>query len=516
MRETALSLFLAAYIMHSLSLIPLIAQAQNGDTSRTAIIDANGSYSYEQLLEASAHIALALLNGEEDLAQERVAFLVPSTFDYPALQWGIWRAGGIAVPLCTMHPAGELAYVIENSDASIVVAHPEYESLLRPVAEQLNRRFYLTTELQEKEVAGTLPEVDPERAAMIVYTSGTTSKPKGAVTTHNNTASQIECLIEAWGWTPDDQILLFLPLHHVHGIVNVLCCALWAGATCEMLPRFEADLVWDRLKSGEVTLFMAVPTIYARLVKSWNSADDAEKQVLTEACQKLRLMVSGSAALPVSTLDEWREISGHTLLERYGMTEIGMALSNPLHGERRPGHVGSPLPGVEVRLVDEKNQQVADGSPGEIQVRGGNVFREYWQRPEATAEAFVDGWFKTGDVAICEDNVYRILGRNSVDIIKTGGYKVSALEIEEELRTHEAIDQCAVVGVPDAEWGERVSVAVVLNDGKSLDLDTLRSWAKERLALYKVPSQLLIQEELPRNAMGKVMKPEVTKLFGGK
>lgn len=502
--------------MKSTSRIPLIAQAQNGDISRTAIIDSHGSYSYEQLLSASANIALALLDGEGDLNEQRVAFLVPSTFDYPALQWGIWRAGGIAVPLCTMHPANELAYVIENSDASIVIAHPEYESLLRPVAERLNRRFFLTTEFNETKASGTLPDVDPERAAMIVYTSGTTSKPKGAVTTHNNTASQIRCLIEAWEWTQDDHILLFLPLHHVHGVVNVLCCALWAGATCEMLPRFETELVWDRLKSGDVTLFMAVPTIYARLVKSWNNADDNEKQRLTEACRKLRLMVSGSAALPVSTLDEWREISGHTLLERYGMTEIGMALSNPLHGKRRPGHVGSPLPGVEVRLVDEKNQQVSDGTPGEIQVRGGNVFREYWQRPDATTQAFTDGWFKTGDVAICEDNVYRILGRNSVDIIKTGGYKVSALEIEEELRTHEAIDQCAVVGVPDAEWGERVSVAVVLKEGQTLDLDSLRIWAKERLALYKVPSQLLVQEELPRNAMGKVVKPEVTKLFTGK
>ena len=224
-------------------------------------------------------------------------------------------------------------------------------------------------------------------------------------------------------------------------------------------------------------------------------------------------MVSGSAALPVSTLEEWQKISGHTLLERYGMTEIGMALSNPLNGERRPGHVGSPLPGVEVRLVDDKNHTLPDGEQGEIQVRGKNVFREYWQRPKVTQDSFVDGWFKTGDVAICENNVYRILGRNSVDIIKTGGFKVSALEIEEVLRTHESIEQCAVVGAPDPEWGERVSAAVVLREGKSLDLDALRDWSKEHLAVYKVPSRLLILNELPSNAIGKVVKPEVTKLF---
>ncbi len=494
------------------SQIPLIAQAQNSDFSRTAIIDSQKSYTYQDLLDASAKIATTLLDGKENLAEARVAYLVPSSFDYPAVQWGIWRAGGIAVPLCTMHPASEIAYSIEDSDASIVIAHPEYEEILRPVAGKLKRKFLLTTELQNGET-GDLPDVSPDCAAMIVYTSGTTSKPKGVVTTHENIAAQISSLIEAWGWSQDDRILLFLPLHHLHGIINVLCCSLWAGATCEMMPRFDAAEAWKKLQGEDLTLFMAVPTIYARMVKFWKKASPQEQQAMTESCKKLRLMVSGSAALPVSTLEEWQKISGHTLLERYGMTEIGMALSNPLNGERRPGHVGSPLPGVEVRLVDDKNHTLPDGEQGEIQVRGKNVFREYWQRPKVTQDSFVDGWFKTGDVAICENNVYRILGRNSVDIIKTGGFKVSALEIEEVLRTHESIEQCAVVGAPDPEWGERVSAAVVLREGKSLDLDALRDWSKEHLAVYKVPSRLLILNELPSNAIGKVVKPEVTKLF---
>lgn len=499
--------------MHKqISRIPLIAQTQNRDTSRTAIIDSAKNYTYQDLLDASAKIATTLLKGKTDLAEARVAYLVPSSFDYPAVQWGIWRAGGITVPLCTMHPASELAYVIEDSDASIVVAHPQYEEILRPVAENLHRRFLLTTELQTGE-AVELPDVSPDRSAMIVYTSGTTSKPKGVLTTHENIAAQISSLIEAWGWTREDHILLFLPLHHLHGIINVLCSALWAGAVCEMLPRFEAEKVWDRLRQGGPTLFMAVPTIYARLVKSWNAASEEDKAERTAACKKLRLMISGSAALPISTLEEWRNISGHTLLERYGMTEIGMALSNPLNDKRRPGHVGSPLPGVEVRLVDDKNHRVPDGAQGEIQVRGRNVFREYWQRPEATKESFIDGWFKTGDVAVCENNVYRILGRNSVDIIKTGGFKVSALEIEEALRTHGAIAECAVVGIRDPEWGERVCAAVVLQEEESLDLESLRAWAKVLLAVYKVPSRLLILDDLPRNAMGKVVKPEVAKLF---
>jgi len=225
------------------------------------------------------------------------------------------------------------------------------------------------------------------------------------------------------------------------------------------------------------------------------------------------LMVSGSAALPVSTLRRWKEISGHTLLERYGMTEIGMALSNPLQGERVPGTVGTPLPSVEVQLVRENGKPVAPGTPGEIEVRGPSVFAEYWGKPDATRDGFRDGWFRTGDTAVVENGVYRILGRTNVDILKTGGHKVSALEIEEALRKHPAVAECAVVGVPDPEWGERVAAAVVLNDGDALDLPSLRTWAKELLATYKLPSRLLLLDALPRTAMGKVIKPAVVALF---
>ena len=299
---------------------------------------------------------------------------------------------------------------------------------------------------------------------MILYTSGTTSRPKGVVTTHANITAQIMSLVEAWEWSADDRIVLCLPLHHVHGIINVVSCALWSGATCEMLPRFDANAVWERIASGGLTLFMAVPTIYVKLIAAWDAASPERRAALSQACAKLRLMVSGSAALPVSTLERWKEISGHTLLERYGMTEIGMALSNPLRGERVPGSVGTPLPSVEVQLVGENGEPVAPGTPGEIEVRGPSVFAEYWGKPDATRDAFRDGWFRTGDTAVVENGVYRILGRTNIDILKTGGHKVSALEIEEALREHPAVAECAVVGVPDPEWGERVAAAVVLKD----------------------------------------------------
>jgi malonyl-CoA/methylmalonyl-CoA synthetase len=256
-----------------------------------------------------------------------------------------------------------------------------------------------------------------------------------------------------------------------------------------------------------------VPTIYAKLIAAWEAAAPERRTQLSAGASRLRLMVSGSAALPVSTLERWKEITGHTLLERYGMTEIGMALSNSYRGVRVPGTVGRPLPGIEVRLVDETGQLAEPGSPGEIEVRGPTVFKEYWGKPEATLGAFRDRWFRTGDTAIVEEGLYRILGRTNVDILKTGGHKVSALEIEEVLREHPSIVECAVVGVADAEWGERVAAAVVLKDGSGLDLDTLRQWCKQRLATHKAPTRLLIVEALPRNAMGKVTKPTVVTLF---
>lgn len=490
---------------------PLVAQSFR-HPERTAIIDIDGEYTYQTLHKQSALVAAHLLNGATDLKEARVAFLTPRGFEYVVMQWAIWRAGGIAVPLCEAHPTPELAYVIDDTAADIVIAHPKFAAVLEPIAAERNVRYLLTTELYSaREV--DLPKIDADRAAMILYTSGTTGKPKGVVTTHRNIEAQVSTLISAWEWRSDDVILNVLPLHHTHGIINVLCCAMWAGAACEILPKFDAAIVWQRLASGDLTLFMAVPTIYARLIRYWEEASPDTQQVLSDGCAKLRLMVSGSAALPVSRLEAWQRISGHTLLERYGMTEINMALSNALHGKRIPGAVGKPLPSVVVRIVDEQDQEVDAGTSGELQVKGPSVFREYFRKPEATEAAFCDGWFRTGDIVIEEDGVFRILGRNSVDIIKTGGYKVSALEIEEVLRTHTSIQDCAVVGVPDDDWGECVCAALTLSEEADLTLDNLRTWGKDLLAPYKVPSDILILDDLPRNVLGKVTKPQVVVLF---
>lgn len=479
---------------------------------RVAIVADGQSHSYNDLERASRSVAAALLAGASDLAEARVAYLIPPGFHHVALQWGIWRAGAIAVPLALSHPATELNYVINDADATVVIVDPMFAELARALT--TSARVLSSAQLLAHSAESALPEIAPGRRALMPYTSGTTGKPKGVVLTHANLAAQVRSLVEAWDWSRKDRILLVLPLHHVHGIVNVLSCALWSGATCEILPGFDTEATWQRLAAGELTLFMAVPTIYHRLITSWQNAPAEEQRARSAGCRALRLMVSGSAALPVQTLERWRAISGHTLLERYGMTEIGMALSNPLHGERRPGFVGTPLPGVEVRLANESGRPVStDNTPGEIEVRGPNVFLEYWRRPEETLNAFRDGWFRTGDTAVVEAGYYRILGRTNVDIIKTGGYKVSALEIEELLRAHPAIAECAVVGVPDAEWGERVCVAIELADNAELPLAELQHWARPHLAPYKIPKELQSIEALPRNALGKVIKPEVAKLF---
>jgi malonyl-CoA/methylmalonyl-CoA synthetase len=385
--------------------------------------------------------------------------------------------------------------------------------MLAPLAAAAGVRFVTAGELMNAAEAHALPHIGSTRRAMIIYTSGTTARPKGVVTTHANIGAQIASLVEAWGWTPADRLLLALPLHHVHGIVNGLGSALAVAAACEILPAFDAATVWDRLASKEITVFTAVPTMYHRLIAAWDAAPADARRAWSDGARRVRLMMSGSAALPVQTLERWRAIAGHTLLERYGMTEIGMALSNPLHGDRRPGSVGVPLPGVDVRLVDDSGAPVVEGAPGEIEVRGPGVFGEYWQRPEDTRAAFRDGWFRTGDMAVVERGAYRLLGRTAVDIIKTGGFKVSALEIEEVLRRHPAIAECAVVGLADPEWGERVAAAVETASPGGLTLTDLQQWAREHLAPYKVPRALQVVEALPRNAMGKVVKPDVAALF---
>ncbi|XP_038556784.1 malonate--CoA ligase ACSF3, mitochondrial [Micropterus salmoides] len=514
---------------------------------RLAIIDSSGSHSYKQLycssLGLAGRISSALNSEFGSLEGKRISFLCANDASYTVAQWAAWMSGGTAVPLYRKHPESELEYIISDSQTSLLIAGHPYAETLEPLAQRLglpclslpptsNLSTLGGADTQKKETAIT----DwADRPAMIIYTSGTTGRPKGVLHTHNSIQAMVQCLVSEWAWSSDDVILHTLPLHHVHGIVNKLLCPLWVGATCIMLPDFQPQKVWEMLlssKAPSVKVFMAVPTIYSKLIQYYDQhfTQPHVKDFVKAVCkERIRLMVSGSAALPLPTLQRWEEITGHTLLERYGMTETGMALSNPLKGQRNPGAVGLPLPGVEVRIVmnnttnttivegNHRETQVRpglEGKEGELLVRGPSVFKEYWGKPRETRESFTDdGWFKTGDTAVFKDGVYWIMGRSSVDIIKSGGYKISALEVERHLLAHPDIIDVAVIGAPDATWGQKVTAVVLLKKGKSMTLPELKTWAREHMAPYTIPTGLVLVEEVPRNQMGKVNKKDLLRHF---
>lgn len=491
---------------------PTILEAIARHDPESAVVVDGEVLAYPAVRAAAHAVATDLLDGRTSLDQARVVIATRADAGYVASLLGVWAAGGIAVPIRPGIPQPEVDYVVEDTRATLVLHDATTVGMVSHLAGRDGVRLHEVAVRADGPADPPVPPPSRDTGALMIYTSGTTGRPKGVVHTHGSLAAQVASLQSAWGWSADDRIPLVLPLHHVHGIVNVLCCALATGATCEMQGGLDPVRVWDTLGDDDTTLFMAVPTIYGRLIRAWEEADEATRQRWSDGARSLRLMVSGSAALPVDMLERWEQLTGHRLLERYGMSEVGMALSNTLE-ERVPGTVGYPLPGVRARLVDDEGRGLdGDDVSGHLQLQGPAQFREYWGRPEATRESFVDGWFDTGDDAGRTDGRYRILGRASVDILKSGGEKVSALEVEFVYRTHDRIDDIAVVGVPDPTWGQRICAAVVAASD-DLDTDGLRAWGKQRLADYKVPREFLIVDDLPRNAMGKVTKPAVTELF---
>ena len=474
---------------------------------RVAIVDGVGTLSYRSLIERAHGICEALCAPTRDRTGERIAILCTPGREFTAAILAVWWAGANAVPLHPEHPLAELQHPIHDARCSTIITSAASHDLALELGALESCR--VVDAVQPLRADATRPSPAEGDDALIVYTSGTTGRPKGVVHTHRSLAAMMSAMTSAWGWTADDHTLCVLPLHHVHGLVNVTLTSLWAGAVCESPGRFDAITVWNRMAAGDLTLFMAVPTVYARLVNAWEEADASTRERWSAGARRLRLMVSGSAALPVATLDRWRDLTGHVLLERYGMTELGMALSNTLE-VRTPGHVGFPFPGVEVALDAE----------GQLRVRGPQVFDRYWNRPADTAASFEEGWFLTGDVAELDEHGYRLLGRASIDILKTGGEKISALEIEEVHRQHPAISDCAVVGLSDDEWGQRVAIALIAApsadphaDPEQLTLEALRDWGRSRLSAPKLPKAVLVVDDLPRNAMGKVVKTEVATLF---
>ncbi|XP_012286073.1 acyl-CoA synthetase family member 3, mitochondrial isoform X2 [Orussus abietinus] len=529
---------------------------------KTALRDIHGDYTYRGLFLSSRQFANQLSQMLDGVLQKRIAFMLPNDASYVITQWACWMSGQIAVPLSALSPTPVLDYYIKDSDATVIVTTSELVPLLEPLAnntkkhlvvfddtlrilamkpsdKMANNKQISQSDSEDSLEAGMKDDFYNLSDAMFVYTSGTTGKPKGAVLTHKNLQSQVNALVSAWKWSEKDIVLHTLPLNHIHGIVNVLLCSLYAGARCVMLPKFETSSVWSQLlginlaNTERVNMYMAVPTIYVKLIQEFDqlfSKNSKMTEYIHNVCTtKIRLMVSGSAPLPKPIFDRWEQITGHRLLERYGMTETGMVLSNPLDGERIPGTVGTPLPGVSTRVmkpgVSEDDteilvQNIAEKKDvfsktkgpisGDLQVKGDSVFRQYWNKSEATAAVFTsDGWFKTGDTVEYENGIYKMLGRSSVDIIKTGGYKVSALEVETVLLGHPDIIDCAVVGLPDITWGQKIAAIVVAREGSEVILSQLRKYAKKSLQAYAVPTVLKVVDKIPKNSMGKVNKPDL-------
>lgn len=482
---------------------------------RLAVEDDAERRTFAELWDRAQRARLALTGGAPSLEGRAVAILVS-----PGALWleaflGTILAGGVALPLSPLYPPAELAWFGEDAKAAAVIVSEDQHERGARICEG---RRVLSAETLAK---GPRPEgdaapIEPDDVALLLYTSGTTGKPKGAMITHANIEVQAAILREAWGFGEEDRLLHALPLHHLHGLGISLLTTLLAGASARMLPRFDARRVWEAFSGPNgPTVWMAVPTMYQKLFEVFDAAGAETRARYAEGARALRLATSGSAALPVTLAERWRALTGAIPLERFGMTEIGVGATNPLDpASRRPGSVGLPPRSVEARIVDEAGRDLERG-PGELWIRGPSVFKGYLGREEATRGAFAEGqWFRTGDVAErADDGSLRLLGRTSVDILKSGGYKLSALEIEEALRENAAVAEVAVVGLPDEAWGERVVAVVVPAPGRdeACAPDVLRGWAKERIAPYKVPREVIVASALPRNALGKVVKPELVK-----
>ncbi|KAL9463462.1 hypothetical protein AB3S75_001300 [Citrus x aurantiifolia] len=512
------------------------------------------SYSYDQLVSSALRISSLLCSNDLKTTSEktknensavlaggcgaRIGIVAKPSFEFVAGVLGTWFSGCIAVPLALSYPESELLHVMHDSDISMVLSTEDYREVLQNVAAKSGAKFSLIppvpnvsseTTVFDQSQAEKMDGQRGEDPALIVYTSGTTGKPKGVVHTHKSIDAQVQMLTEAWEYTSADQFLHCLPLHHVHGLFNALLAPLYAGATVEFMPKFSVRGIWQRWResypvngnrAGEaITAFTGVPTMYTRLIQGYEAMDTELQAASASAAKQLRLMMCGSSALPLPVMQQWETITGHRLLERYGMTEFVMAISNPLRGARKAGTVGNPLPGVQVKIAEDESGSDAAGV-GEICVKSPSLFKEYWKLPKVTKDSFTaDGFFKTGDTGKQdEDGYYIILGRTSADIMKVGGYKLSALEIESVLLEHPAVAECCVLGLPDKDYGDAVSAIIVLEEEAKRDqekskpvlsLQELCTWAKDKLAPYKLPTRLFLWDSLPRNAMGKVNKKEL-------
>ncbi|HEX2798748.1 MAG TPA: acyl-CoA synthetase, partial [Thermoanaerobaculia bacterium] len=502
------------------------------NATRPAVVWNGRTFTFEEIKRRSSHY-VDRLRAFGVQPGDRVAVFAETCPEIVAALVGHLGAGIIHVPINTRYRAEEARHILEDSGAAAVLTRRTDECA--GVLDQIladGRPATLLHVLHLDEVFPFLPfeaslssfsssvdaRGDPpagDDVALLIYTSGTTGKSKGVALSYRALEENTRSMMELWRFSPADRLVLALPLFHVHGLCLGVAGALLTGFTLLLEARFDAARVVEAFANEDATAFMGVPTMYVRLLEHLDAHPEG-----AEALRKARLFTAGSAPLPAADFAAFREKTGHAILERYGMTETLFTLSNPYEGERRPGTVGLPVPGCSVRLVDDEGRDAPEGEPGEILVKGNGLMSGYWGREADTAAAFRDGWFLTGDVARRDaDGYVTLLGRKSVDVIKSGGYKISAREIEDVLRRHPAVKDAAVVGLPDRLWGQRIAAAVVLVEPRDADAakracEEIAAFAASCLADFKKPRDLRAVTALPRNALGKVQKHLLVKSLG--
>ena len=472
--------------------------------SRELLQTANGkSISFAVVDELSAKM-VTVISDLGAVPGDRVSVQVDKSPEAFALYLGCLRGGFVFHPLNPAYTPSELQYFFGDAEPTVIVCDKSRLESVSTVSNSGAELLSLDADgqgtLMEKAaragVTNAVTDCDQDDIAALLYSSGTTGVPKGIMLTHKNLLSNTQSLVSAWGFSKEDRLLHALPIFHVHGLFVAIGCVMLSGASMRWLAAFSPEAVHEFLP--ECTVMMGVPTYYTRMLShvSFSSGD----------CERARLFVSGSAPLLEETFKEFEQRTGHRILERYGMTETNMNTSNPLDGERKPGTVGPPLPGVDVRVVDDSGKLVPGNEIGNLQVRGDHVFRGYWRLPDKTADDFTDdGFFNTGDKAsIDSDGYVSIVGR-AKDLVITGGLNVYPKEIESFLDKVDGVSESAVIGVPHADFGEAV-VAVVVRSDRELDGDSLIQQAREHLANFKVPKRVVFVDELPRNTMSKVQK----------
>jgi len=474
-----------------------------------------GKITYADMFARSAQYAGALQKlGVK--AGDRVAVQVEKTPDTLMLYLGTIRAGGVFLPLNTAYTPAEIGYFVGDAEPAVFVCDPARADVLAGTAQKAGARLHTLDQNGEGSLSlladqmptdyDNRPREDDDLAA-ILYTSGTTGRSKGAMLTHGNLASNSQTMVKYWQFTEDDVLLHALPIFHTHGLFVATNCLMMAGGSMLFLPKFDLDQVLAALPKA--TAMMGVPTFYTRLLASGRFTRDVAAH--------MRLFISGSAPLSAEVHKEFRERTGHAILERYGMTETNMNTSNPYDGARRPGTVGFPLPGVGLRVVDARTgRELPDGEVGIIEIKGPNVFLGYWRMPEKTAQEFrADGYFITGDMGrVDEDGYVSIVGR-SKDLIISGGFNVYPAEVEALLDELPGVAESAVIGVPHPDFGEAVVAVLAPKPGAELGQDAVQAYLNDRLAKFKQPKKVHVLEALPRNTMGKIQKNVLRERFSG-